>query len=158
MNNGSKLKFDLLAVLLILCIFSAAVLSLLLSGAKVYKNMTEKDRISQEEQIESLYISNRIFQAKSRDEVRIEEQAGIEMLTVYSAEEGEAYITRVYFYDGWIRELYSSVQYNFDPTDGEKIAKAKALDFDLDDGLLKVTIETEDGTSIRYFDMKGAKE
>ena len=157
MNNSRRNKFDLLAVLLILCIFSAAVLSLLLSGAGTYKNMTEKDRISQEKQIEELFLSNKIFQAENRDKVRVTEESGVEILSVDSVENGEERITRVWFYDGWIRELYSDADYTFTPDDGEKIAKADSMGFEKEDGLLVVSLVYGGKEDTRYFDMRGGE-
>ncbi len=157
MNSSRGHKFDILAVLLILCVFSAAVLSLLLSGAGTYKNITEKDRASQQEQILELFISNKIFQAETRDAVRLTEEGGVSVLCVDSTENGEPHITRVWYYDGWIRELYSDAGYNFTPDDGEKIARAEELSFTQGGGLLKVRIVSGGKEDIRFFDMKGGK-
>ncbi|MBR0417389.1 MAG: DUF4860 domain-containing protein [Firmicutes bacterium] len=155
--NSRGHKFDILAVLLILCVFSAAILSLLLSGAGTYKNITEKDRASQQEQILELFISNKVFQAENRDSVRLTEEGGVSILAVDSIENGEPHVTRVWCYGGWIRELYSDAGYNFTPDDGEKIAKAEELSFTEDGGLLKVRIVSSGKEDIRYFDMKGGK-
>ncbi len=157
MNNSRRNKFDLLAVLLILCIFSAAVLSLLLSGAGTYKNMTEKDRISQERQIEELFLSNKVFQAENGDRISVSLESGAQVLSVESEENGEARITRVWFYDGWIRELYSDADYNFRPDDGEKIAKADSMGFEKEDGLLTVRLVYGGKEDTRYFDLRGGE-
>ncbi len=157
MNSSRGRKFDILAVLLILCVFSAAVLSLLLSGAGTYKNITEKDRASQQEQILELFISNKIFQTETRDAVRFTDEGGVSVLCVDSTENGEPHITRVWYYDGWIRELYSDAGYNFTPDDGEKIARAEELSFTQDGSLLKVRIVSGGKEDVRFFDMKGGK-
>ena len=155
-NKGSGQKTDLLAVLLILCIFSVAILSVLLTGAGSYKNITERDRASQKDQIEVLYISNKLFQAESAESVHIDADSGIDILSIDSFEGGQPHITRVYCYDGWLRELYSDAQYDFDPSDGEKLARMDNLEFDLQDGLLTVDIQSEGASLTKYFDLKGA--
>ena len=140
MNRRGGQKFDLLAVLLILCIFSVTVLSLLLTGAKTYRNITQKDQISQKEQIESLYISNKIFQAKTADAVRVATEDGVQVLCIESEEGGEPCITRIYCCNGWIMELFSDADYKFRAGDGEKITPADSLQLSLEDGFLTVEI------------------
>ncbi len=144
MNRRGGQKFDLLAVLLILCIFSVTVLSLLLTGANTYKNITQKDRAAQNEQIVSLYISNKVFQAESAQAVSVRAEDGVDVLSIESEEGGEMCITRIYCYNGWIMELFSEADYEFSAGDGERITPADSLKMSLDGGLLTVEIDADD--------------
>ena len=162
MNRERDSKFDLLAVLLLLCIFSVAILSLLLTGAGTYKNLTKSGQGSQDTQTEALYISNRIFQAESRDRMEIETIDGVQCLCIYEDAAQERYVTRVYCSDGWIRELYSSADVKFDPAYGEKIMQAQSLSFSVDFDsrglgyLLWAEIDTDSGTQRLPYAWKGA--
>ena len=132
MNKERNSKFDLLAVLLLLCVFSVAILSLLLTGARSYKGLTESSQAAAEMQTESLYISNRIFQAESKARLEIESYGDVQCLCAYETVGDEEYVTRVYCHDGWIKELYSSADMDFLPEAGEKIMKADGLSFELE--------------------------
>ena len=154
MNRREGQKFDLLAVLLVLCIFSVTVLALLLNGAKTYKGITQNDQISRKEQIESLYISNKIFQASSADAVSVKTEDGVQVLSISSVENGQDHITRVYCSGGWIMELYSDADYSFSAGDGERISEADSLEFSLEGRLLFVRIKTADGDVQRYYSLK----
>ena len=157
MNNGGGKKFDLLAVLLVLCVFSVTILSLLLTGAGTYKNITAHDQASQKNQTEALYISNKIFQANDAGSVSVGTEDGVQVLRIESTEGGEPYTTRIYCIDGWIMELYSDAGYRFAAGDGEKITPADSLQFSLRDGLLNVEIVSEEGTVSRYYMLKEDK-
>ena len=41
---------------------------------------------------------------------------------------GEEYVTRIYCYKGWIRELFSRADLKFDPKAGEKVSEAVSLE------------------------------
>ena len=53
--------------------------------------------------------------------------------------DGIAYWTRIYYYDGWVRELYGAKGDSFVPEDGEEVLQGQALHFTLRSGLLTVT-------------------
>ena len=154
MNRDESRKFDLLAVLLILCIFSVTVLSLLLTGAKTYRSITQRGQTSQKSQIDALYISNKIFQAESAEAVSIRTEDGVQVLLIESEEGGEPHVTRVYCYKGWIMELYSDADYHFLAGDGEKITQADSLEFVLKDGLLSAEIRSGENVTRQYYDLE----
>ena len=162
MNRERNSKFDLLAVLLLLCVFSVAILSLLLTGAKSYRGLTQSGKAVQDSQTAALYLSNRIFQAESKDSLDTESHGSVQCLCIYEQAGGQCYVTRVYCYDGWIRELYSAADVDFDPKAGEKVIKAQALSFSkepADQGLaylIWAELTTEEGTQKLPFAWKGA--
>ncbi len=155
MNRESNSKFDLFAVLLLLCAFSVAVLSLLLTGAGTYKGITQEGRAAQDMQTEALYISQRVFSARSWEDVSAARYGGTDCLEIKSEAGGETWVTRVYCHDGWLMELFSVSDMPFDPAAGEKVAKASSLTVTRTDELLNVRLETESGVSVLPFARKG---
>ena len=156
MDHVKDLKIDLLALLLLLLAFSVTILSLLLTGAKSYRALTERDARTQERRIEELYIGNRIRQAESPAALRLAVYDGTQCLEIESWIGEEAYLTRVYCFEGWIRELFTAADYAFSPMDGEKIAKAESLSFAEEGPMLKAVLEAEDGVSTLLFAWKEA--
>ena len=55
--------------------------------------------------------------------------------------DGISYVTRVYFYEGFLRELFSAESAALAPGDGEKIMPAESLDFQIDDDLLTAVVD-----------------
>ena len=159
MNNTKGQKFDLLGVLLLLLAFSAAILSLLLAGAKTYKSLTERDRKTQDLQIASLYLGNRLSQAASPEAVSVEKIGGTDCLLIESEAGGNPYLTRVYCYEGWIREFFSEAGLDFSPGDGEMITEADSLSLREEGGLLIMDLAVEgQKTSLFFSREEGAHE
>ena len=155
MNKDRNSKFDILAVLLVICIFSVAILSLLLTGAKSYKGITQRDRISQNKQIVSLYLGNKLFQAQTRSSAVVYSENGCDVLHIFEPADDvdDEYITRIYYYDGWIRELYSDTEYEFAPGDGEKIAECSSLTFSNTDNVLTIEFVIDGESVFSYFEI-----
>ena len=77
--------------------------------------------------------------------VHIGEFGGVESLEFTRIYGEEAYVTRIYCYDGYLRELFASATGNFAPEDGEKIIEAQQVDFNLTEGCLQIAITSLDG-------------
>ncbi len=134
-DQRSNLKFDLLAVLLVLCLFSVTILSLLLTGANSYRSLTQRDAEVQDEQIVSIFFANKLRQAVSSSHVLDMTEDDTNVLYILDDtldETGRPYVTRVYYHDGWLREIYSDQDYKFSKDDGEKIARIEGLTFSKD--------------------------
>ena len=128
-------------MLLLLLAFSVAILAVLLAGAKSYKTLTQRDRQTQDQRICELYLSNRIRQTGTTSSMWLEQYEGTQCLEIASEIDGKDYLTRIYCWDGWIRELFTAADYSFRPEDGEKVTEAQSLRFDAQGGLLDVWVK-----------------
>lgn len=138
-----------LIALILFAVFAACVLSVLLTGAKAYKNVTERDRAAYEQRTCAQYVATKVRQASSGAAVRVEDAAGISCLVVTETIENEDYATRIYCYDGWLRELFTAADAEFYPDDGEKLLEAAALEFAQPEaGLLTVAITDAAGQNV----------
>lgn len=133
---------DALAVLLLLGVFSACILSVLLTGAGAYRRLTQRDQEAYTRRTAVQYVATRIRQSDCLGQVTVEDFLGVPALVL--REEG-GYATRVYCHDGYIKELYAYEEDLMVPGDGEPILAAQGLDFSLEDGLLTVTATDEVG-------------
>ena len=132
-----KGNVDVLAALLLLCAFAICILSVLMAGTRIYRDLTARDQIVYEDTVRSLYISTKLAQARNGDAIGVEDGSCI---TILSELGGGSYITRIYCYDGWIRELFTRADYTWSPKDGEKVSRADYLQAEIENGILKVTI------------------
>lgn len=134
---------DLLA-LVVFAVFAVCVLLVLLTGAKVYRNLVRQGRESSDARTAVQYIATRVRQAQS---VSVEDFGGCQALVARETIEGEPYLTRVYCYEGSLRELFSAETAQLSPEDGEAVMEVENLELWLEDGLLTVNIHDQ---SLRF--------
>lgn len=135
-----------LMALLVFGVFAVCVLSVLLTGADAYRRLTERDQAAYGRRTCVQYVATRVRQADALDAVSVEEFGGADCLVLTETIEGADYVTRVYCWDGWVRELFSAAGTDLDPEDGEQVMEAAALALTLEDGLLRVTATDPAGT------------
>ena len=135
-----------LLALLLFGIFAACVLSVLLMGADAYQRLTERDRESYVSRTVAQYIATRVRQADRSGGISAGAFGGSDALELWETIDGEAYVTRVYCHDGWLRELFTDASGDFAPEDGEPVLEAESLSVSLSGaGLLTVEITSADG-------------
>ena len=121
--------------LIVFAAFAVCILSVLLAGADAYRRITERDRAAYAGRTCAQYIATRVRQAQSGAAVSVTGSGGVR----------ELYVTRVYCYDGWLRELFSADGTEFDPEDGEAVIEADEMEPAISDGLLTVALTANGG-------------
>lgn len=144
---------DMLGALLLFCVFAACVLGILLTGAGLYRRLTERDQASYDRRTGSQYIATRVRQADRLGSVAVEEFGGTDALAL---EDEYGYVTRVYWHDGWLMELYAAAGAEFSPEDGEKLMPADGLALSLEGRLLRVEFAGEEAFSLCLRSGEGA--
>ena len=133
-----------LMALLLFGVFAACVLAVLLTGANAYRRLTQRDQEAYLRRTCVQYLATRVRQADSRDRISVESFGGADALVL--TETDGSYTTRIYCYDGWLKELYCLAEEPMEPQDGQRIMEAEALALSLEDGLLEVTLTAAGGT------------
>lgn len=128
---------DGLIALLLFGVFAACLLAVLLTGAGAYKRLNTRNEESYVRRTCIQYVANRVHQAPKPADVKVEAFGKGNALSIA---DGEDFVTRVYFYDGYLMELYSSTAFSLDPQDGERIMEIGGLDLSLEKGMLKVKV------------------
>lgn len=142
-KRSGKRSISSLATLLLLGVFAAGILSVLLSGAAAYRRLTERDRLAYDSRTCLQYLATKVRQAPS-----VVELSGFgEAVSLVIREEidGAAYCTRIYCHDGWLMELFTVADGDFEPRDGEKIMEARSLALTRMGDLLRVEIVDGNG-------------
>lgn len=135
-KNVSKIT-DLLA-LTVFAVFAVCVLTVLLYGADVYQKLVQRGEENFRLRTATQYVSTRVRQA---DEITVEDFEGCRALATYEKIDGAVYVTRVYCYDGFLRELFCAENAALSPEDGEKIIPAETMKICVENGLLTATID-----------------
>lgn len=142
-NRG---KLGDLGVLAVLALMAVCLLLVLLTGAGRYRSMTLRGGESFASRTAALYLTTRIRQADRQEAVRVEDFDGAQALSLREQIGESWYVTRVYCYDGWLRELFTAESGDFSPEDGEKLMELSALSFSLEEGLLTAELTQPDGS------------
>lgn len=134
---------DGLMALLLFAVFASCILIVLLTGAKAYRRLTQRDQEAYQARTCVQYLAQRVRQSDRRDGIRLEEDfQGVQALVLDADQE---YVTRVYCYQGCLMELYCEAGAGLGPGDGERIMEAGGLEIAMtqDAVELKVTTGTE---------------
>ena len=157
-RNNNQHSGELLSVLTFF-LFTAAMLLVILVGAKIYKSIVRSGTLRFERRTVSQYLSTRIHQADSVDALIIEEFGDADALVIQEELDGNTYRTIIYSYDRWLRELFCAEDSSLSPADGEKLMPLRAVAFSKkEDGILVQTVSLEGDTAAFYVYLRSHRE
>ena len=136
-------------VFLLLGIFAVFSTVMVLMGAKAYKGVVDGSATNNSIRVASSYIRTMLRSDDESGVLRIEEAAGIPTITLEN-DWGDIYVTRIYLYEGKLREWFAMAEIPFVPNNGESVCDLDSLQAELSDGLLKITL-SENGTEMNIF-------
>ena len=145
-NERGKRNIASLASLLLFGVFAVCILLVLLTGAKAYRGLTQRDQSAYARRTAAQYLTTRVRQGDAQGQISVEKFGGADTLLLTEEIDGTLFVTRVYCYDGAIRELFSFADETFEPGDGEEILPAEGLELTLDGQVLTASILNADGT------------
>lgn len=143
-NEQNKSRITSLMALLIFGVFAVCILMVLLTGADVYSRLVDRGQQHYDCRTVAQYVTTRVRQADRAGSVTVADFGGVNALVLREEIHGEGYLTRVYCFDGFIRELFTAEGGDFSPEDGEKLLEAKQLSFSLEDSTLSARITLSD--------------
>ena len=145
MGKADTRRTEGLLALLLFALFAVLVLGVLLSGAGVCRRLTERDARAFDRRTALQYVTTRVRNAGGA--VTVEDFAGPgSTLCIAEDIEGETYLTRLYCWDGAMRELLCSAEDVFEPEAGEIIASIPQLRFTEENGLITAVAVISDGS------------
>ena len=143
MKKTGGQRIDTVFVLIIFCIFAISVLMVLMFGASIYQNLTGMIRDGQDERAVLSYIWTKAKNDDNEGRISVGYFHGLPTLFLDEEFDRVPYRTRIYYYDGWVHELFSETELDFYPVDGTRIIEVESLDFEeLDHGLIRITAGT----------------
>lgn len=150
MRKTTTKMTDILA-LAVFAVFSLCILAVLLTGVRVYKNLVQSGGEAYDCRTCAQYVSTRVRQGA---DPAVEAFSGCQALTFREEAGGAVYLTRVYCWEGYLRELYCAEGADLSPEDGEKILPAQQLTASVTGRTLTVTV---DGQTLVFF-LRGGEE
>ena len=133
-------------VFLLLGIFAVFSTIMVLMSAKAYKGMVDESALHNSIRVASSYIRTMLRSDDETGVLKIEEVEGVQTITMENDWE-DIYVTRLYVYDGKLREWFAMAEIPFQPQNGETVCDLDSMQAEIKDGILKVVV-TENGTEM----------
>ena len=155
-NRSRKRNMSSILVLVLFAGFAVCILSVLLTGADLYQTLTLRDQASYDRRTAAQYITTKVRQNDRVDMLFVgafeEERAEDQGDTLYLVEtvDGETYYTKLYCYDGYVRELFAAPGGGFFVMDGEKVLPAQSVRFSVQGELVCVELEHPGGEKEQF--------
>lgn len=105
--EGKHQTTSVLFTMLLFLVFVMCALFTVLTGGKVYENISARMDQTYTGSVALQYIANKIRQGDGAGEVAVKEAEGQQVLELTQEIDGESYITWIYYLDGSIRELFT---------------------------------------------------
>lgn len=124
-------------------VFIGCILLVLTAGAQSYRDLADRDADSWNSRTCAQYIAARVRHADAADSIYVGSFDGNraesgDTLILREPVNGTDYYTRIYCYDGQLRELFTAEESGFSQEDGTAVLAAEQIGFELKDGLLTV--------------------
>lgn len=144
-------------VLLLFAVFAGCILIVLLFGTSAYEKLVERDQAAYDQRTGVQYLAAKIRHSDSADHIYVgsfSDRTSVdadEINTLYlqfDGEDGEVpgFYTKIYYYDGYIREVLCAEEGGLLPEDGSEILAAEGLQISKDGNLISFTVTNENGT------------
>ena len=158
-DRSGKRSISGLAALLLLGVFAVGILAVLLSGARAYQRLTERDRLAYDSRTCVQYVATKVRQAPAPGAVVLSDFGDGDAMIISEEIEGARYWTQVYCYDGWLMELFCVAGGEFSPEDGEKVLPASDLKVTQQGDLLMISVTDGNGEHLQLrFTLRGWEE
>ncbi len=131
-------------VFLLLGIFAVFSTVMVLLGAKAYKGTAERAAEHNAGRIACAYVRSMVRADDDQDSLQVEEAGGLPTITMHYEYDGEEYLTRIYVYDGMLREWFTYAEAEFEPENGEAVCAADEMKVNLAGRLLRVQMRHGD--------------
>lgn len=130
-------------VFLLLGLFAVFATIMVLMGAKAYRSTAAQSGVHNAARITSSYLRSMLRADDEAGALRVETVNGVETIALTNVYDDEIYVTRLYVYDGMLREWFTSAEEAFEPENGEIVCAADALTAEIDGKLLIIHVQTD---------------
>ena len=124
--------------------FLAMALTLLSSG--VYRSVAAAAEDNYTLRTALSYLTNQVRAGDAQGALSLTSFGGGDALQRTETDsDGFSYVTRLYVYDGWLRELYTPADLELAPEDGTPVMELSGLEIQSESGVLIFTVMDSDG-------------
>ena len=140
-------------ILLLFAVFAVTIVAVLALGANSYKNLVKRDDDAYNKRIITSYVTARIRDNDVSGAVatggfaKPEKPDGVDTLHLYQTIEGQKFDLRIYYYNGYIYELFTTADNEIEPEAGNPIMEAEGLSFEQKGSLIEISAVDAGGRS-----------
>ncbi|MBR3018540.1 MAG: DUF4860 domain-containing protein [Clostridia bacterium] len=131
-------------VFLVLGIFAVFSTVMVLLGARAYKSTADRATEHNAYRIGMAYVRSMVRGNDEDQCIRVENLDGIPTISLRNVYDGDAYVTRLYVYDGMLREWFTEESEEFVPEFGESVCAMDEMNAEITGQLLKVALRAQD--------------
>lgn len=133
---GSSQLMGTLFTMVLFLVFVMCALFTVLTGGKVYENISARMADNYTGSVALQYIANKVRQNDLEGAVTVRQIDGTSVLELKQELEGDTYIDWIYYYDGSIRELFTYPDSGLELCDGIEILECEGLTLSKDGSLI----------------------
>lgn len=141
---GAYASIPVVFVLMLFLLISVLSCSIIAAGGAVYSRIADDMDYNYESRVSFAYFTTKIRQGDSSGMINAENFQGIDVLALSEEYDGGAVCTYLYYYDGYIRELFFErglgLEDEMSLDDGDKIIRAGGFDVKMDGNMVAMTL------------------
>ena len=143
---------DVLFVITLFLVFAVSVVMLTGTGASVYRNIVDSMTENYDSRTSFTYVINKIHQNDRENAVSLGEYEGCDAVMISEEVNNVNYCTYLYFFDGYMREIFTRYGSEFDPGLGTPLFPLKGFKAEsLSESLYRFDITTPNGDNESLF-------
>lgn len=158
---NTKIKRHTIDIVFVITLFSCFAISIILitgMGANVYQNIVEHMSRNYNSRTAYSYIINKVHQSDANGNVTVDYYSDQPALVIYEEIDNITYCTYLYYYDGYIKEIFTRKGQTFDLSYGNNILEVNDFKVTkLTDSLIQFDIVTKDNETRTIFTHTHAK-
>lgn len=139
LKKSPEHMIDVLFALVTLCLFTVSVLLALVTGAKVYRGISNDMQAHYTDTTAVSYLVQKVRHYEQRGAISVGMLGDCNALLLEETIGGTDYVTAIYYYDGAIRELFTEKGNPLGPESGFVILPSRNAKFVLNDDLLTIS-------------------
>lgn len=144
--NEKKHVIDLLFPLAVFFVLAASSVALVVLASGIYGRQVKESQDSYSGRTALAYATEKVHQSDENGAVQTGSFDGNEALVIRQSYGEKAYVTYLYSYDGYLRELFIQEGTKAKASDGREILEAKAFSAEqVLDGVIHLSCENADG-------------
>lgn len=144
----NRKTINILITMLLFLVFVLCALFTVLIGGMVYENIQDRMESSYTGSVALNYIANKVRQGDINGAVAVREVDSVPVLELKQEINGGTYVTQIYYYNGYIRELFTDIQSGLDLSDGLEIIECEGLELEMKGCLIEIRTTGADGGSL----------
>ena len=138
---------DFLFPLALFVLFAVCALLVILYAARSYGNVVDSSSLNTSARTATSYVTEKLHQNDANGGISKGKLDGLDALLLKQDVNGKEYVTYIYYYDGYLSELYAPESANLSASAGTKILEIK--DFKIEElsegSLFEISCTDENG-------------